>query len=246
MKSYGYTDVGLKREINQDSYTILESGNIGLYVVADGMGGHSHGELASAKLVSDLTDYWEECKKEGFSGSFPDLVDGISAAAEESNRRIFHLYNRDAICGTTLVVLLIYEDYFAVFSVGDSRIYTKKGLKLTQLTFDDIWDNQPEVKEKLSQQEIRENANHGKLMHAVGIRESINVHVNTGQWVKNQKFIVCSDGVYKYCNEKKMKKIFFSDCGKNDFETIGKKLTEEVMNNGAKDNLTFILIAPGN
>ena len=243
--SFGMTDVGLVRNINQDSYLIRKSGDMGLFLVADGMGGHSHGEVASNELVVGISRYWDALEKGKENRKpFPQIIKELANTITDINREIYEKYNRDAVCGTTVVGLLVYEAYYAVISVGDSRVYAYKGFKLRQLSFDDIWDNLPEVTESMSQEQIRMNENRGKLIHAVGVRPEVNVHSSTGKIEKNQQFIICSDGLYKYCSDDYINKSFCIAFGGDKLQKIGKKLMEEVKKNGAKDNVTFILVAP--
>ena len=240
---YGITDTGLVRKVNQDSYSMHVHNSIGLFVVADGMGGHSHGEIASGKLISGVESYWNELEQRGFDITFPDMVSGITEIIERSNRIIYEEDNRENVCGSTVVGLLLYDEYYALFSVGDSRVYLQKGMKIRQLTFDDVWDNLPEVRESMTEKEIREHQNRGKLVSAVGVQESVSVHTSTGMMKGKQKFIVCSDGLYKYCDESFINRCFIRDFGKDHLEKIGENLMNQVKKNGAKDNVTFILVS---
>lgn len=244
IQAFGISDAGLKRIINQDAMLIRKSGDTGFFAIADGMGGHSHGEKASSELIASLSELWDEFESKKEALQFQQIVNEFTFKIEEANRIINEKYNKNDLCGTTLVGLLITRPYYALFSVGDSRIYSQKGFKLQQLTFDDIWDNLPEIREKMSPERIKESPNKGKLMRAVGINKEVEVHVSTGKIEPGQTFVVCSDGLYKYCKESFINCSIFLETGKKDLEKIAGKLFDRVLKNGARDNVSFILIAP--
>ncbi len=245
IRSYGFTDVGLKRDVNQDAILFRTQDQYGLYIVADGMGGHSKGEIASNELVNQADVLWNEFVKKEVKPTFNELVNEISKRLITINKFIYDNYNQGQVCGTTVVALLIYESYYAVFSVGDSRVYSQKTLGLKQLTFDDIWDNLPDVIQKFTEDEIKNSNNRGKLINSIGIKPEVTVRNTTGKISHNQKFILCSDGLYKFCNDSYINKCFIFSVLNRDLERIGKKLYKRVVENGAKDNVSFVIVSPG-
>lgn len=235
------TDRGLYRNINQDAVWAGVKDGLGLFVLSDGMGGHSRGELASNAITAAFAAYWQQLmQSEG--KEFALLTQQIQQVILQVNQDIFLKYNQGQICGATLAVLLILGDCYAVFWAGDSRLYTLTGRKYRQLTTDDIWDLDPFVVRNYSAQEIAQNESSGKLVQAVGTAASLNIHVQTNRLQPGQAFLLCSDGMYKFCEEKWMKKGLRALRRKDSIEKVLKDLIDKVYDNGAGDNVSVILV----
>lgn len=227
-----HTDKGLISNINQDAIYSEYHDNIGIFCVADGMGGHVSGELASAEIVESI-DSW--CKRMLFDDEkvdFSQMMNDFEQALISANQSIFQKYNIGEICGSTIVALIIYKDKFAIFSAGDSRVYLKHKLRFSQITVDDVWQNKPEIAMKMTDEEMEKNENFGKLTKAVGIKENIIFNRVTGNIQKGDIFFLCCDGVYKYISEKKLKHLFRNSV----------KLCNEINRVGAPDNYSFITV----
>ncbi len=235
---------GLCRDINQDAVAAYVNQQIGVFVVADGMGGHSEGEKASALIIEKFDKWWDEEKTNKFSSDFMELIAGVRNSIESANAEIYSQFNDSQICGSTIVAILIYQNHYATFSVGDSRIYSKLNNKLKQLTVDDIWDNRQDIKQKFSQDEIRNHKNHGKLINAVGIRENVNISLSTDLLKKNQSFLLCTDGLYKYCDKTNLLVNMLVARNKKTIGKSSKRMIDRVYKNGAKDNVSFIIVSP--
>lgn len=182
------TDRGFCRSVNQDAAAAFAEGDLGLFAVSDGMGGHSRGELASAWIVKGFEAYWEQLKELGRTGDFKTLVSSVQQELCRMNEQILARFNRGQICGATVVVLLIAGNCYAVFSAGDSRIYTCAGGKCSVLTVDDIWDTLPSTLNEYTKEQIRVHENQGKLVQAVGVRPLLNIHVRTDKLRHGQIF----------------------------------------------------------
>lgn len=235
------TDRGLYRNINQDAVWAGVKDGLGLFVLSDGMGGHSRGELASNAVTEAFAAYWQQLTQ-GAEPEFALLTQQIQQVILQVNQDIFVKYNQGQICGATLVVLLILGDCYAVFWAGDSRLYTACGRKYRQLTTDDIWDLDPFVVRNYSAQEIAQNESHGKLVQAVGTAPSLNIHVQTNRLQPGQAFLLCSDGLYRFCEEKWMKKGLRELRSEESFEKALKEMMSRVYDNGAGDNVSVILV----
>lgn len=236
------TDRGLKRNVNQDAIAAYTRGNLGLFVLSDGMGGHSRGELASQAIVQEFDKYWQQLVVCNPLPDFQTLVTHMQQLIMVANNYVFVNYNRGQICGATVVVLLVLGDCYAVFSVGDSRIYRLKGRKLSQVTTDDIWDLQPDTLINFTPEQIARHESSGKLTQAVGTRPQINIHVITDRMKKGQVFLLSSDGLFKFCEEseieKELRKVKSEDSMKKVMDTYMRK----VFDNGAGDNVSIILV----
>ncbi|MBQ9991565.1 MAG: serine/threonine-protein phosphatase [Lachnospiraceae bacterium] len=239
----GSCDPGLKREVNQDSIVMFfePKNQVALFAVADGMGGHSHGEQASHWISSGLKKWMDVFSPERYECSFAKMMRALQDKLEELNKEIFFQYNQNQVCGTTCVLLFIYRDSYGVINVGDSRAYHKQGRKVRVLTVDDVWENQRSIREHFSEREIAVHPNRGKLVQAMGTKEKIALSVKTDSLHQEEVFLLCSDGLYKYCPEKYYKKTVKGLSEKN-MEEAAKKLMAKVYENGAGDNASFILI----
>lgn len=236
------TDRGLERKVNQDAVAAFIHDSLGLFVVSDGMGGHSNGELASKEILLAFDDFWRNIEKLSRLPDFMTLVRMIQQVIENVNGSIFKKYNQHQICGATVVVLFVFRDCYAVFSVGDSRVYTYNQRKLMTLTVDDIWDNLPATINSYTQDEISIHKNKGKLVQAVGIRTKLNVYIKTDRVTKGQVFMLCSDGLFKFCEErviqKGLKKIKSEEAMQKSVDSFWKNVYEH----GAGDNLSTIIV----
>lgn len=145
----GICDVGLKRKINQDSLLMAAHREQGMYLfaVADGMGGHADGELASRALTEGLAAWADDFRPELFGGDFRSMTASLQNRLQAINRKIYTEYNKAQVCGSTCVVLFIYGGVYGVLSAGDSRIYLCRGFKTASLMTDDVWENQRAVRE---------------------------------------------------------------------------------------------------
>lgn len=226
--SQHYTDIGLLASVNQDSILDIPGDILSVFCVADGMGGHEHGELASQAITDRISKWYCDISSEKTNRRFTDLIDNFESALEEANKQIYTGYNRDGICGSTVVALLIYRDKYAVFSAGDSRVYHKRGLKFTQITSDDVWQNTQITDWEAD--DLQSDPKYGKLTKSVGVSESVTFSRITGQVKKNDDFFLCCDGVYK-CVQAKTLKRFYSKT---------EDLKKAIVIAGAPDNYSFI------
>lgn len=235
-------DVGLKREINQDSVLCCADPiyDMYLYVVADGMGGHTDGEKASGEITSALKRWWDDFGAADYHDDFRRILAELQNCIYDANVSIFQKYNQNTICGSTCIVLLIYKGNFAVFNAGDSHIYRKRGFKFEPLTIDDTWENQALIRDRYTKEQIERHPHFGKLVNAIGTGPEAKISVKSDVLADKDTFLLCSDGLYKYCSEKKIKKIMSKFSGKNSQNCVD-ELFEEVVKNGAGDNVSIIL-----
>ena len=238
-----FTDVGLKRQVNQDSILVFQkkSSDFSLFVVADGMGGYADGEKASSTITTQLRDWLDTALEAGNLGSPTAIFTGLGEKLSEINLYIHEELNRNQICGSTCALLFFHEDMYGLFSVGDSRIYRVRALRFELLTQDDVWENIPSVREQFSPAERRRNPNFGKLTHAVGSQPALSYSMNTGRLAEGDVFALCSDGVYKMCPEAFLKRAV-RGARRRDLNEVCEDVKREVYRCGAQDNLSLILV----
>ena len=234
------SNVGNKREVNQDAIYAMSRGEIGLYVVADGMGGYEQGDKASKSIVDRMEGWWNGFSGAKYENDFKKMVHSLQQALEQANRDIFYQYNQGAVCGSTVVVLFCWKELYAILYVGDSRVYRYREHKFRQLTIDEVWENQAD----LTEEEKKKNWKiyNGKLLNAVGIRDQLQCRVITDQINQEEIFLLCSDGLYKYCAEKQIRKYMRKAQKGGKLHKCCEALMKKTLAGEAKDNISIIII----
>ena len=247
---YGYTDCGIMREINQDALLMKAEGDGGIFVVADGMGGHSHGEVASS-LIVDRVSAWSESRLFGEKAikNFDELLDSLENLIESINIELVEDYSTDGVCGSTLVAILVKGGKYAIFSVGDSRIYIRSGREFLQMTQDHVWQNQSDVAGSMTPKELKNHPNYGKLTNAMGADSHIKISISTGSINEGDTFTLCSDGIYKCFKDTELARILKGlnpRKGVKNYESLAQKIRRLVNKKGSPDNHTLIFVGVGN
>lgn len=239
----GICDKGLIREKNQDFIYInlCDKQDMGLFVIADGIGGCANGEIASKIVTNRLKEWSENFEEVIFDYDFRKMMQNLEKKIIEINLEIYNMFNQSQICGSTCVLLFIYRKNYGIIHVGDSRIYVKDKWKLKSLMKDNVWENKIDVRESMSLKEIVTHANYGKLLEAVGIKENILFSTRTDQLKKGDTFLMCSDGLYKYCPKRYMVQNIMIISESNINEAV-KKLLKKCYSVGAKDNISIIIV----
>lgn len=233
-------DIGKVRKVNQDRVLAVSKKDMGLFVIADGMGGYSEGEKASQKIIEKMERWWEKFCFKQCKSDFSQNVLQLEQELLHVNREIYLKYNKGKICGSTIALLFICKNVYAVISAGDSRAYVYSRRKLVQLTMDEVWENQ----QCLTEQERKKDwdRQHGKLYNAVGIRERMQYRVSVHEWNHGMVFLLCSDGLYKYCSELYLKKCLKKAKREKDMQICAVSLLKEVYQREAEDNVSIIII----
>lgn len=223
------SDVGCKREVNEDSFlTLPESG---LWVVADGMGGHTAGDFASQTIVRELVSI-------GLPTSGDDLQARFMERLYRSNDLI--LDHADDLgsgtIGSTVVALLVHGDAYACIWAGDSRIYRMRAGLLEQMTRDHT-----EVRALLEAGAItaEEAANWPRknvITRAVGVTEDLECEVMGGTLEVGDLFLLCSDGLLEHVEDSEISDIL----GKDRLQEASDALIALTLERGAKDNVTVV------
>ena len=226
------THVGLKRKINEDSI-LVETGR-GLWAVADGMGGHDAGEVASAAVADALR-------------ALPanDDLDALATQAVQALQRVngelirlAQSNHSERSIGTTVVGLAIADGSFRCFWAGDSRAYRLRDGEIIRLSRDhslvqDLVDAgmiQPEEAER------HENAN--VITRAVGVRETLEVDCMSGDALAGDLFLLASDGLTRVVNDQEIA----AELAGGSLERAADRLLETVLARGAPDNVSLIVV----
>ena len=199
----GETNVGMKRTHNEDNFSIIEES--GLYIVADGMGGHASGEVASKMAVDAMREFFAATandpertwpykmdRSKGYEEN--RLITGIKLA----NLRIYESAQRDSRqrgMGTTIVSLFAVEDGVYVAHVGDSRVYRVRDGKLEQLTEDHSLLNDYIKMKRLTPEEIANFPHKNVIVRALGMKDTVKVDTRLEQPRAGDVYLLCSDGL---------------------------------------------------
>jgi serine/threonine protein phosphatase PrpC len=225
------TNVGCVRKINEDA--CLDSGKIGLWVVADGMGGHAAGDLASSSIVAALADIEAP-------DSLSQLVDAVEDRLFAVNRQLREEAARreGQMIGSTVVALLAWRRHCVCLWAGDSRIYRLRAGRLEQLTRD-----HSQVEEMIDQGELlREDAaSHpaaNVITRAVGADDELFVDVALFDLEPGDRFLLCSDGLYKEISDEE----FAIHLATMDAAQASQDLLSLALERGARDNVTIIVM----
>lgn len=186
-----FSEIGKARSINQDFVLINKAENI--YIVADGMGGHAAGEVASSLACTTVEEYIVSHKKK--TRNYLDLV---SRAVKEANKVIFEKAFKEEESrgmGTTITLLMFVSKKYYIAQVGDSRVYLIRDGKISQITEDHSYVYELFKKGILSQKEMEYYPFKNILTRAVGSDKKVKVDVFSGKICKNDYFFLTSDGL---------------------------------------------------
>ena len=234
---WGQTDVGLKRDNNQDTF-LIDSEN-GLYIVADGMGGHRGGEVASALAVQTVREIVLETKNKNPSAHPREL---LNYAYKEASKRIFNVSQMKEDLrgmGTTMVVSLFRDDTFFIANVGDSRVYLYSSPHgYWQLTEDHSLLYEHLRAGLLREKDIPHFVSRNIITRSVGFEPEVTPDIIERKMNVGEMLIMCSDGLSGLVSDERVAEI----CAKNSHTEIVPVLIREAKKNGGDDNVTAILL----
>ena len=242
----GNTDVGRKRTHNEDFFALVEPER--LYLVADGMGGHSSGEVASQMAINTMSEFYQATsadpeatrpykmdKTRGYEEN--RLVTGIKLA----NRRIYEAAQREQRLhgmGTTIVSLLFVHDQCLIGHVGDSRVYRLRGSSVEQLTEDHSLLNDYMKMKSMTQDEVDNFPHKNVIVRALGMKETVKVDAILDTPQPGDTYLLCSDGLSGQLSADEMRDIVNRH---KDLKAAGQALVDRANEAGGPDNITVLL-----
>ena len=247
LQTCSFCDIGMEREINQDCVFCGADENHILAAVADGMGGHENGEAASGFLCERLKEWWRLYRASESPLPFSDAVLALEKVIAECNARIFSSVPEHVISGSTIVLLWIEGERWALLSAGDSRCYLmKRGIfkeRLYQLSVDDVWENQEEIRRRYTSKERKSHPDYGSLTKAVGADLYLSCQKKEGKLKSKSVFLLCSDGVYRYCEETILKKALKDMAAGKNMKLCLDRIFQTVYQKGAPDNVSALAVS---
>jgi serine/threonine protein phosphatase PrpC len=226
--SSAVTDVGNVRKVNEDA--ILDRSQQGLWVVADGMGGHEAGDVASSSIVAALGSLGDFDKPSAF-------VDAVEDALLDVNRRLFAMSAEDGkVIGSTVAALLALPGHCLCMWAGDSRVYRLRNFELRELTTD-----HSEVEELIAEGSLaREDAagypGENIITRAVGGEDDLYLEVRLFELGHKDRMLLCSDGLYKDVSFEEIREIL-SD---GSIATAVRRLLDLAKSRRCSDNTSVI------
>lgn len=240
----GVSHPGRVRPINEDVF--LNDPDLGLFLVADGMGGHHAGEVASQLAAETIRTFMARTQA-GEDVTWPYGIDPnlsfdgnrLATALRLANRRVFKAgESREEYTGmgTTVVVVLITGDRFVQASIGDSRIYSLSGSGLVQLTQDDTWVT---MMGNTEPGEIAKHPMRHVLTNVVGARDQIECNVKERALQGAETFLLSTDGLHGVVDEASLEALLRSE----DLpETVADRLVQAALERGGPDNVTALVV----
>jgi protein phosphatase len=244
----GETNVGRKRSHNEDSFTVIEEEN--LYLVADGMGGHASGEVASQLAIETIRNFFQATGEDPDS-TWPYKMDKTRKYEENrlitgvklANLRIFEAAQSEAKyrgMGTTITACFFVPEGIYTAHVGDSRIYRLRDGKFEQLTEDHSLLNDYMKMKKLTPEEIEKFPHKNVIVRALGMKETVKVDTAFDMPKPGDVFLMCSDGLSGMVDDDGLRGIVEQHGA--DLSSCASKLVEAANEAGGVDNITVVLI----
>jgi len=247
LHAFGVTDAGKVRRTNEDAF--VSDPELRLFAVADGMGGHNAGEVASNLAIDALTTFVRRSAADT-DFSWPYGLDRTLSFDGNRLRTGIHLANRRVFraaessddysgMGTTIAGLLVNGSTVSVGHVGDSRVYMISKGAIHALTRDDSWaatilSQDPAFKSE----EVARHPMRNVLTSVLGARENVDVHLTERPLASGDLLMLCSDGVHGVMTIDAIKDILTSS---SDLEVAARRLIDAAMDGGSRDNVTAVV-----
>lgn len=239
MKVYYETNKGLMRENNEDNLIVEETDRYSLYAVADGMGGHKAGEVASSIAIEAI----RECFRNEFSREDFKAPSFIMKSVDEANTKIRKKAMASEECsgmGTTITMAVIDLDLKTAYigNVGDSRAYVIKDNSITQITDDHTYVNELLKDGRITRAEAKSHPKRNVITRAVGSEETVQADIFEIEVSDSDIVLLCTDGLTTHLSDDKILETIM-EYGTS--ESV-QKLIKKANDNGGTDNITIIIV----
>ncbi|WP_164669054.1 Stp1/IreP family PP2C-type Ser/Thr phosphatase [Virgibacillus doumboii] len=240
MKGQFFTDQGQIRNHNEDSGGIAynQNGQM-LAIVADGMGGHQAGDVASQMATSIIQDKWQESNEV----TSPEKTETwLLETLNEINTAIFEKSKNKEEClgmGTTVVIAICTNDFVTVSHIGDSRCYLLNENGFKQITEDHSLVNELVRSGQISKDDAEQHPRKNVLLKALGTEESVAADTQSITWETGDKLLLCSDGLTNKVSDEELSQFTRTD---QELETTGKELIDLANERGGEDNISLVFV----
>jgi protein phosphatase len=246
-RSFSLTDVGRKRQLNEDAFRCDDA--LGLFVVADGVGGHAKGEVASEEAVDQIFAFVRQGRA---------AIDQYRAKPDADTRKVVRRLLESAVqsacylvfgmaqvdpsqrgMSTTISALLVPGKWGVTAQVGDSRIYRLRGGSGAQLTEDHTMVNYKLKQGLITEEEARTMKGKNIITRAVGHKEYVEVDTNEIDIATGDRYLLCSDGLHGYLKDGELERLLVE----GDLEQAPARFIKMANDRGGKDNVTVVVVA---
>lgn len=243
------SDVGRVRKTNEDAF--VADLDVALFCVADGMGGHDAGEVASALAIDAITAFIRRSSADT-DFSWPYGIDRTLSYDANRLRTAIHLANRKIFrsaesnddyngMGTTIVGALVNSDRMAIAHVGDSRLYLVRRGRIRQLTADDSWAATILAHDpRLNPADIAKHPMRNVLTNVLGARDTVDVHVAEHDLEPGDVILLCSDGLHGAVDDTTLAQIATNQ---KDIQIATRQMVDVALERGSRDNVTALLVS---
>lgn len=230
--SYGISDVGKVRKHNEDC--MLERPEIGLWAVADGMGGHAKGDVASQMIIDSLKKVHEGTTLNRFIDEIEDRIMAVNKKliekADETSKKV--------TIGSTVVVMLAYDQYCVYLWAGDSRLYRLRNREMRQISTDHSQVEMYIEQGLISREEALSHPHGNMITRAVGATEDLHLDIDIQKLARGDRYLLCSDGLTKHIDDAELEE-YLRDGSR---EECCQRLIDTTLARGAGDNVTVIIV----
>ena len=232
------TDVGMIRSGNEDNFAVSDWGNRGLFIVADGMGGHAAGEVASEMAVQTIERELQELKDPNDDDAEDKLAEALRLANRTIHDRTITEVDKQGM-GTTASVLLLWESKYLIGQVGDSRVYLLRDGELQQLTKDHSYVQEQVDAGFLTPEQARYHPYSNVITRCVGASPDVEPDIYQGDVKVGDLFLVASDGLTGMVDDRRLQILLMSRAAP---ERKVHALIAEANGRGGLDNITAIVV----
>ncbi|MFD1018123.1 Stp1/IreP family PP2C-type Ser/Thr phosphatase [Thalassobacillus hwangdonensis] len=240
MNGYFLTDRGQVRNHNEDAGGLYMNANHQtLAVVADGMGGHRAGDVASEMAASNLHKKWQTAEKMTTPEQAEDWLD---LAIKEINEEIFSYATENEECkgmGTTVVAAICTTDFVTIAHIGDSRCYLANAYGFKQVTEDHSLVNELVRSGQITKEDAEHHPRKNVLLKALGTEQHISMDVHTLGWEEGNTLLLCSDGLTNKLGDEELYALVKDPI---ELEELAKRLIDVANSRGGEDNITLALV----
>jgi PPM family protein phosphatase len=248
IRAFGVSDAGRVRTTNEDKF--ISDPDLGLFAVADGMGGHKAGEVAAQLAVEAITGFISRSDKD-YDVTWPYGIDDTLSFDGNRLRTAIFLANRKVFraaessddyggMGTTIVGALMNGPHVSIGSVGDSRVYLLAGGTLEQLTNDDSWAATILAQDpSLKGEDIANHPMRNVLTNVLGGRPTVDVHVTERVLLGGEILLLCSDGIHGVLPEDALRDVLERAASEQE---AAQRIVDMALDNGSRDNVTALVV----
>ena len=239
MNVFFETNKGLMRENNEDSLIVEQFDNYCLYAVADGMGGHKAGEVASSIAIEEIRNFFVKSMENGDFQPPTFIIESVKLSNDKIREESF---NKEEYCGmgTTITMAVIdkLNNIIYIGNIGDSRAYLLRNNEIKQITIDHTYVNELMKDGRITAEEAKTHPKRNVITRALGSEEFVHADIFELELFENDILLLCTDGLTTHVSDDNIL-VIIKEYGAS--ESL-RKLIKQANDNGGTDNITIIIV----